>query len=64
MTISTFPPDRNVPLPAVHYEPRFQTEMKSEEFDLTSGLRLLRRRMVMIAALMVVLMAAFIVLIS
>ncbi|EJJ31074.1 hypothetical protein PMI11_00534, partial [Rhizobium sp. CF142] len=40
MTISTFPPDRNVPLPAVHYEPRFQTEMKSEEFDLTSGLRL------------------------
>ena len=64
MTISTFPPDRNVPLPAVHYEPRFQAEMKSEEFDLTSGLRLIRRRLVMIVAVMMVLMAASIVLIS
>jgi uncharacterized protein involved in exopolysaccharide biosynthesis/Mrp family chromosome partitioning ATPase len=39
---------------------RFPTEAR----DLTSGLRLLRRRMVMIVALMVVLMAASIVLIS
>lgn len=51
MTISTFPSDRNVSLSSMRYEPRFQVEAKSDDLDLTSGLRLLRRRIVMIMAL-------------
>ena len=33
--------------------PRFQIEAKSDDFDLTSGFRLIRRRIVMIVALTV-----------
>jgi uncharacterized protein involved in exopolysaccharide biosynthesis/Mrp family chromosome partitioning ATPase len=50
MTISTFPPDR-LPLASMHHESRFQVETKSDEFDLGSGLRIIRRRIVMIGAL-------------
>jgi uncharacterized protein involved in exopolysaccharide biosynthesis/Mrp family chromosome partitioning ATPase len=56
MTISTFPPDRNVSLTSMHYEPRYQAEVKSDDFDLSSGLRLLRRRMMMIIGLVAALM--------
>ena len=40
----------------MHYEPRFQAETRSDDFDLASGLRLLRRRMVLIVCLVVPLM--------
>jgi uncharacterized protein involved in exopolysaccharide biosynthesis/Mrp family chromosome partitioning ATPase len=58
MTISTFPPDRNLPLSAMHHESRFQIEAKSDELDLTSGLRLIRRRIAMILVLIALFMAA------
>lgn len=57
MTISTVPPDRNTSLSSMRYDPRFQVETRSDDFDLTSGLRLIRRRMVMIAAIVALLMA-------
>jgi uncharacterized protein involved in exopolysaccharide biosynthesis/Mrp family chromosome partitioning ATPase len=57
MTISTFPPDRNVALSAMRHEPRFQIETKSDEFDLSSGLRLIRRRLPLIGALVALFMA-------
>lgn len=63
MTISTFPPDRNVPIRTMHYEPRFQAETRSDDFDLASGLRLLRRRMVMIVCLVALMMTVAIVMI-
>ena len=40
----------------MHYEPRFQAETRSDEFDLASGLRLLRRRIVMIICLVALMM--------
>ncbi len=64
MTISTVPPDRNVPLSSMRYDPRFQTETKSDDFDLTSGMRLIRRRVVMIAALTALFMVPAITMIS
>lgn len=64
MTVSTFPPDRNVAFPAMRQEPRFQIESKSDEFDLTSGVRLIRRRIAIIAVLIMVFMAAAITVIS
>lgn len=57
MTISTVPPDRNVSLSSMRYDPRFQTETKSDDFDLTSGLRLIRRRIGMIVAITALLLA-------
>ena len=57
MTISTVPPDRNSSLSSMRYDPRFQVETRSDDFDLTSGLRLIRRRAVMIGAIVAVLMA-------
>ncbi|NKK68872.1 exopolysaccharide biosynthesis protein [Rhizobium leguminosarum bv. viciae] len=58
MTISTVPPDRNSSLSSMRYDPRFQVETRSDDFDLTSGLRLIRRRTVMIVAIVALLMAA------
>ncbi|MBB3657699.1 uncharacterized protein involved in exopolysaccharide biosynthesis/Mrp family chromosome partitioning ATPase [Rhizobium sp. BK650] len=40
----------------MHYEPRFQADTRSDEFDLASGLRLLRRRIVMIICLVALMM--------
>ncbi|OWV82025.1 exopolysaccharide biosynthesis protein [Rhizobium sp. R634] len=58
MTISTVPPDRNSSLSSMRYDPRFQVETRSDDFDLTSGLRLIRRRAVMIVAIVALLMVA------
>ncbi len=63
MTISTFPPDRNVSLTSMHYEPRFQPDAKSDDFDLSSGFRLLRRRLVLIASLVALMMIVAIIMI-
>ncbi|SFA77108.1 Uncharacterized protein involved in exopolysaccharide biosynthesis [Rhizobium sp. NFR07] len=53
MTISTFPPDRHLPLSPMHHQPRFEIETKADDFDLGSGLRILRRRIVMILVLVI-----------
>ncbi|NKK79957.1 polysaccharide biosynthesis tyrosine autokinase [Rhizobium leguminosarum] len=57
MTISTVPPDRNTSLSSMRYDPRLQVETRSDDLDLTSGLRLIRRRVVMIMAIVMLLMA-------
>jgi uncharacterized protein involved in exopolysaccharide biosynthesis/Mrp family chromosome partitioning ATPase len=64
MTISTIPPDRNTSLSSMRYDPRFQVETRSDDFDLTSGLRLIRRRVVMIVAIVMLFMAAAATMIS
>lgn len=64
MTISTFPPDRNGSFSSMSYEPQFRIEAKSDDFNLTSGLRLIRRRIPMIVALTTLLMAPAIPVIS
>lgn len=56
MTISTVPPDRNLPISPMRYDPRFQVETKADNFDLASAFRLVRRRMIMIIAITVLLM--------
>ncbi|MEP9373345.1 AAA family ATPase [Mesorhizobium sp. KR1-2] len=56
MTIATVPPDGNLSFPSMRYAPRIPTEAKSDDFDLTSGLRLIRRRIVMILVLSTLLM--------
>lgn len=62
MTVSTFPPDSNIS--SMRYAPRFPIEAKSDDFDLTSGLRLVRRRIAMIVAVVTLLMAAAVAVIS
>ncbi|RFB85549.1 exopolysaccharide biosynthesis protein [Rhizobium leguminosarum bv. trifolii] len=57
MTISTVPPDRNLPISPMRYDPRFQVETKADNFDLASVYRLVRRRMIMIITITVLLMA-------
>ncbi|TAV41942.1 exopolysaccharide biosynthesis protein [Rhizobium leguminosarum] len=57
MTISTVPPDRNLPISPMRYDPRFQVETKADNLDLGSVFRLVRRRMIMIIAITVLLMA-------
>ncbi|ABC90154.1 probable exopolysaccharide biosynthesis protein [Rhizobium etli CFN 42] len=64
MTISTIPPDRNTSLSSMRYDPRFQIETRSDDFDLTSGLRLIRRRMVMIVAIITLFMTIAAVMVS
>jgi uncharacterized protein involved in exopolysaccharide biosynthesis/Mrp family chromosome partitioning ATPase len=64
MTISTFPSDRNNSLSSMRYEPRFQIEAKSDDFDLTSGWRLIRRRIVLIGVLTTLFMVPAITMIS
>ncbi|MDV4155745.1 MULTISPECIES: GumC family protein [Rhizobium] len=57
MTISTVPPDRNLPISPMRYDPRFQVETKADNLDLGSVFRLVRRRMIMIIAITALLMA-------
>lgn len=57
MTISTVPPDRNLPISPMRYDPRFQVETKADNLDLGSVFRLVRRRMIMIIAITTLLMA-------
>ncbi|MGR9349501.1 GumC family protein (plasmid) [Rhizobium leguminosarum] len=57
MTISTVPPDRNLPISPMRYDPRFQVETKADNLDLGSIFRLVRRRMIMIIAITVLFMA-------
>jgi len=57
MTISTLPPDRNLPISPMRYDPRFQVETKADNFDLASIYRLVRRRMIMIITITMLLMA-------
>ncbi|OWV81625.1 exopolysaccharide biosynthesis protein [Rhizobium sp. N122] len=56
MTISTLPPDRNLSISPMRYDPRFQVETKADRFDLASIFGLIRRRMIMIIAITVLLM--------
>ncbi|WHO77213.1 polysaccharide biosynthesis tyrosine autokinase [Rhizobium sp. BT03] len=56
MTISTLPPDRNLPISPMRYDPRFQVETKADNFDLASIYRLVRRRMIMIISIAALLM--------
>ncbi|MBB4237894.1 GumC family protein [Rhizobium esperanzae] len=56
MTISTLPPDRNLPISPMRYDPRFQAETKADHFDLASAIGLVRRRMVLIIVITVLLM--------
>ncbi|MBY5336744.1 exopolysaccharide biosynthesis protein [Rhizobium leguminosarum] len=64
MTISTVPPDRNLPISQMRYDPRFQVETKADNFDLGSVFRLVRRRMIMIIAITALLMAPTVIIIS
>ncbi|MGO6900856.1 hypothetical protein ACCS96_10290, partial [Rhizobium ruizarguesonis] len=64
MTISTVPPDRNLPISQMRYDPRFQVETKADNFDLASAFRLVRRRMIMIIAITALLMAPTVIIIS
>ncbi|MBP2447944.1 GumC family protein [Rhizobium leguminosarum] len=56
MTISTVPPDRNLPISPMRYDPRFQVETKADNFDLGSAFGLIRRRMIVIITITVLLM--------
>ncbi|RUM23302.1 exopolysaccharide biosynthesis protein [Rhizobium vallis] len=64
MTISTLPPDRNLPISSMRYDPRFQVETKADQFDLASIFGLIRRRMIMIIAISVLLMVPAAIMIS
>ncbi|MBX4956147.1 GumC family protein [Rhizobium lentis] len=64
MTISTLPPDRNLPISPMRYDPRFQVETKADNFDLASAVRLLRRRMIMIITISVLLLVPAAIMIS
>lgn len=64
MTISTVPPDRNLPISPMRYDPRFQVETKADNFDLASAFRLVRRRMIMIIAITVLLMTPTVIIIA
>lgn len=57
MTISTPPPARSGSFPSMRYEPQFQAGAKSDDLDLTSCLRLIRRRTPVIVALTTLLLA-------
>ncbi|MDR9804144.1 GumC family protein [Rhizobium hidalgonense] len=57
MTISTLPPDRNLPISPMRYDPRFQVETRADTLDLASIYRLVRRRMIVIIAITMLLMA-------
>ncbi|ARM92075.1 lipopolysaccharide biosynthesis protein (plasmid) [Rhizobium sp. CIAT894] len=64
MTISTLPPDRNLPISPMRYDPRFQVETKADNFDLASAFRLVRRRMIMIITITGLLMVPAVIMIS
>ncbi|ACI59314.1 uncharacterized protein involved in exopolysaccharide biosynthesis/Mrp family chromosome partitioning ATPase [Rhizobium leguminosarum] len=64
MTISTLPPDRNLPISPMRYDPRFQVETKADNFDLASVFGLIRRRMVVIITITVLLMVPAVTTIS
>ncbi|EJC84068.1 uncharacterized protein involved in exopolysaccharide biosynthesis [Rhizobium leguminosarum bv. trifolii WSM2297] len=64
MTISTVPPDRNLPISPMRYDPRFQAETKADHFDLASAIGLVRRRMIMIITITVLLMVPAVNMIS
>jgi len=57
MTVG-MPPASNVPRSLIRYAPPVSLEPRPEDFDLFAGLRLIRRRMVMIATLTLLLTAA------
>jgi uncharacterized protein involved in exopolysaccharide biosynthesis/Mrp family chromosome partitioning ATPase len=58
------PPASNVPRSLVHYAPPVPMEPAPDDFDLTAGFRLIRRRIVMIAVLSALLTLAAIPVIS
>lgn len=58
MTITTLPMDRNGSLSPMRYDPRFQRHEAADDFDLMAGIRLIRRRVMLIVALTILLMAA------
>ncbi|MBB5666113.1 uncharacterized protein involved in exopolysaccharide biosynthesis/Mrp family chromosome partitioning ATPase [Rhizobium leguminosarum] len=64
MTISTLPPDRNLPISPMRYDPRFQVETKADTFDLASVFGLIRRRMIVIITITVLLMVPAVTTIS
>ncbi|MBB6223380.1 GumC family protein [Rhizobium leguminosarum] len=64
MTISTLPPDRNLPISPMRYDPRFQVETKADTFDLASIFGLIRRRMIVIITITVLLMVPAVTTIS
>ncbi|MBB2838128.1 UNVERIFIED_ORG: uncharacterized protein involved in exopolysaccharide biosynthesis [Rhizobium etli] len=64
MTISTVPPDRNLPISPMRYDPRAQVETKADNLDLASAFRMLRRRMVLIIAITLLLVAPAAIMIS
>ncbi|EJZ18833.1 exopolysaccharide biosynthesis protein (plasmid) [Rhizobium sp. Pop5] len=64
MTISTVPPDRNLPISTMRYDPRFQAETKADNFDLASIAGLVRRKMILIIAISGLLMAPAAMMIS
>ncbi|MBB3916728.1 GumC family protein [Rhizobium fabae] len=64
MTISTLPPDRNLPISPMRYDPRFQVETKADQFDLAAAVGLVRRRMIMIITIAVLLMVPAAMMIS
>ena len=57
MTISTPPPARSGSFSSMRYEPQFQAGAKSDDFDLMSCLRLIRRKTPVIVALTTLLLA-------
>ena len=58
MTITTFPIDRNGSLSPMRYDPRFQGHGTADDFDLMAGIRLIRRKGLLIVGLTILLMAA------
>ncbi len=58
MTITTLPIDRNGSLSPMRYDPRFQRHEVADDFDLMAGIRLIRRKSMLIIALTILLMAA------
>ncbi|MBB4293051.1 uncharacterized protein involved in exopolysaccharide biosynthesis/Mrp family chromosome partitioning ATPase [Rhizobium leguminosarum] len=64
MTISTLPPDRNLPISPMRYDPRFQVETKADHFDLGAAVGLVRRRMIVIITIAVLIMVPAAMMIS
>lgn len=58
MTITTLPIDRNRSLSTMRYDPLLQSHEAADDFDLMAGVRLIRRRILLIIALSILLIAA------
>lgn len=58
MTITTLPMDRNRSLSTMRYDPLLQSHEAADDFDLMAGVRLIRRRILLIIALSILLIAA------